>query len=251
LTIQNKQKINFFFSSIPLITNYMQWNNKFTYPKSMRSMVSGSRMYAVNQEKLPSVTSILQATQSEEKKASLENWKARVGAAEANRIKNDASSRGTSMHSHLEKYLLGQLNLELLEEEASKSKKMADEIIEQGIKGKLSEIYGTEATLYYPGKYAGTCDACGVYEGQETIIDFKQSNKPKKEEWIEDYYLQLGAYSLAHNVVHNSNITQGIVLLCTVDNLFQDFRIQGVKLEEYQNKFLEKVEQYYHQRNMN
>jgi len=103
----------------------------------MRSMVSGSRMYAVNQEKLPSVTSILQATQSEEKKASLANWKARVGAAEANRIKNDASSRGTSMHSHLEKYLLGQLNLELLEEEASKSKKMADEIIEQGIKGKL------------------------------------------------------------------------------------------------------------------
>ena len=208
-------------------------------------------MYAINQEKLPSVTSILQATQSEEKKASLANWKARVGAAEANRIKNDASSRGTSMHSHLEKYLLGQLNLELLEEESSKSKKMADEIIEQGIKGKLSEIYGIEATLYYPGKYAGTCDAVGVYEGQETIIDFKQSNKLKKEEWIEDYYLQLGAYSLAHNVVYNSKITQGIVLLCTVDNLFQDFRIQDAKLEKYQNKFLEKVEQYYHQRNMN
>ena len=208
-------------------------------------------MYAVNQEKLPSVTSILQATQSEEKKASLANWRARVGAAEANRIKNDASSRGTSMHSHLEKYLLGQLNLELLEEEASKSKKMADEIIEQGIKNKLSEIWGTEATLYYPGKYAGTCDAVGVYEGQETIIDFKQSNKPKREEFVDEYYHQLAAYSLAHNIVYNSKITQGIVLLCTVDNLFQDFRIQGEKLEEYQNKFLEKVEQYYHQRNMN
>ena len=228
----------------------MHWNNKFTYPKSMRSMVSGSRIYAVNQEKLPSVTSILQATQSEEKKASLANWKARVGVAEANRIKNDASSRGTSMHTFIEKYLLGQLNLELLEEE-NKSKKMADEIIEQGIKGKLSEIYGTESCLYYPGKYAGTCDAVGVYEGQETIIDFKQSNKPKKEEWIEDYYLQLGAYSLAHNIVYNSRITQGIILLCTVDNLFQDFRIQGKKLQEYQNKFLEKVEQYYHQRNIN
>jgi hypothetical protein len=229
----------------------MQWNNKFTYPKSMRSMESGSRMYAVNQEKLPSVTSILQATQSEEKKASLANWKARVGAVEANRIKNDASSRGTSMHSHLEKYLLGQLNLELLEEEASKSKKMADEIIEQGIKNKLSEIWGTEATLYYPGKYAGTCDAVGVYEGQETIIDFKQSNKPKREEFVDEYYHQLAAYSLAHNIVYNSKITQGIVLLCTIDNLFQDFRIQGEKLEEYQNKFLEKVEQYYHQRNIN
>ncbi|MDA9646168.1 hypothetical protein N9X11_01105 [Candidatus Pelagibacter bacterium] len=228
----------------------MIWNNKFTYPKSMRSMVSGSRMYAVNQEKLPSVTSILQATQSEEKKASLANWKARVGTAEANRIKNDASSRGTSMHLILERFLKGQLNLELLDEEDNKSKKMADEIIEQGIKGKLSEVWGTESCLAYPGKYAGTCDAVGVYEGQETIIDFKQSNKPKKEEWIEDYYLQLGAYSLAHNVVYNSRITQGIVLLCTVDNLFQDFRIQGTKLEEYQNKFLEKVEQYYHQRNM-
>ena len=228
----------------------MIWNNKFTYPKSMRSMVSGSRMYAVNQEKLPSVTSILQATQSEEKKASLANWKARVGVSEANRIKNDASSRGNSMHVFLERYLLGQLNLELLEED-DKSKKMANEIIEKGIKDKLSEIWGTEATLYYPGKYAGTCDACGVYEGQETIIDFKQSNKPKKEEWIEDYYLQLGAYSLAHNVVYNSRITQGIVLLCTVDNLFQDFRIQGSKLEEYQNKFLKKVEQFYYQKNMN
>jgi hypothetical protein len=227
----------------------MQWNNKFSYPKSMRSMVSGSRMYNVNHEKLPSVTSILQATQSEEKKASLANWKARVGLTEANRIKNDASNRGTSMHAFLEKYLLGQLNLELLEED-NRSKNMADEIIEQGIKNKLTEIWGTEATLYYPGKYAGTCDACGVYEGQETIIDFKQSNKPKKEEWIEDYYLQLGAYSLAHNIVYNSRITQGIVLLCTVDNLFQDFRIQGEKLEEYQNKFLEKVEQFYYQRNI-
>jgi ATP-dependent exoDNAse (exonuclease V) beta subunit len=216
----------------------------------MRSMDRGSRMYAVNQEKLPSVTSILQATQSEEKKTSLANWKLRVGATEANRIKNDASSRGTSMHTHLEKYLLGQLNLELLEEEDNKSKKMADEIIELGIKGKLSEIYGTEATIYYPHKYAGTCDAVGVYEGQETIIDFKQSNQPKKEEWIEDYYLQLGAYSLAHNVVYNSRITQGIILLCTVDNLFQDFRIQGKKLEECQGKFLEKVEQYNQQRNL-
>ena len=227
----------------------MKWNSKFFYPKSTRSIVNGSRHYSINQEKLPSVTTILKATESEEKKASLANWKARVGVSEANRIKNDASSRGNSMHVFLERYLLGQLNLELLEED-DKSKKMANEIIEKGIKDKLSEIWGTEATLYYPGKYAGTCDACGVYEGQETIIDFKQSNKPKKEEWIEDYYLQLGAYSLAHNAVYNSRITQGIVLLCTVDNLFQDFRIQGTKLEEYQNKFLEKVEQYYHQRSM-
>ena len=186
----------------------MQWNNKFSYPKSMRSMVNGSRHYSVNQERLPSVTTILKATESEEKKASLANWKARVGATEANRIKNDASSRGTSMHAFLEKYLLGQLNLELLEKQDNKSKKWLMKSLNKVLKINYLRFGETEATLYYPGKYAGTCDACGVYEGQETIIDFKQSNKPKKEEWIEDYYLQLGAYSLAHNVVYNSRITQ-------------------------------------------
>ncbi|RPG97555.1 MAG: hypothetical protein CBC66_003525 [Candidatus Pelagibacter sp. TMED106] len=227
----------------------MHWNNKFSYPKSVKSIVNGSRHYSINQERLPSVTTILKQTESEEKKASIANWKARVGLVEANRIKNDASSRGTSMHSFLEKYLLGKLNLELIEDEDNKSKKMADEIIEKGIKGKLNEVWGSEATLYYPGKYAGTCDACGIYEGQETIIDFKQSNKPKKEEWIEDYYLQLGAYSLAHNVVYNSCITQGVILLCTVDNLFQDFKIQGDQLKEYQNIFLKKVDQFYQQLN--
>ncbi len=225
----------------------MQRNNKFSYPKSMRSLINGSRHYSINQENLPSVTTILKATETDEKKASIANWKARVGKVEADRIKNDASTRGSSMHAFLEKYLLGQLNLELLSQE-DKSKQMADEIIEKGIKGKFNEVWGTEATLYYPGKYAGTCDACGVYEGDETIIDFKQSNKPKKEEWIEDYYLQLGAYSLAHNVVYNSNITQGVILLCTVDNLFQDFKIKGQKLIDYQNKFLDRVDKFYKKR---
>ena len=108
-----------------------------------------------------------------------------------------------------------------------------------------------ETTLRYPQKYGGTADLVGVYQGKEAIIDFKQANKPKKVDYIQDYFLQLGAYTLAHNVIYKSNITSGVILLCTVDNLFQDFRIQGVKLEQYQNKFLEKVEQYYHQRNTN
>jgi genome maintenance exonuclease 1 len=136
--------------------------------------------------------------------------------------------------------------MDLLEEN-NQAKKMAEEIIDKGIKNKLSEIWGVEATLYYPNKYAGTADCIGVYEGRETIVDFKQSNKPKKEEYIEDYFLQLGAYSLAHNAVYNSRIAQGVVLLCTVDNLFQDFKIVGDQLTHYQNRFLEKVEQFYHQ----
>jgi len=226
----------------------MEWNNKFTYPKSTRSIINGSRHYALDGSNLPSVTTILKATQSEEDKAGIAAWKERVGHAEAERIKNEASSRGSSMHSYIEQFLLGKMNLDLLEEE-NQSKSMAEEIIDNGLKDKLNEVWGAEATVYYPGKYAGTADCIGVYEGRETILDFKQSNKPKKEEYIKDYFLQLGAYSLAHNTVYNSNITQGIILLCTVDRLFQDFKIEGNELINFQNKFLDRVEQFYHQIN--
>ena len=222
----------------------MEWNNKFTYPKSTRSIVNGSRHYNLGGSNLPSVTSILKATQSAEDKAAIEAWKERVGHKEAEKIKNEASSRGSSMHSYIEQFLLGKFNLDLLDEE-NKSKKMAVEIIDNGLKNKLTEIWGAEATVYYPGKYAGTADCIGVYEGKETILDFKQSNKPKKEEYIEDYFLQIGAYSLAHNTVHNSKITQGVILICTVDRLFQDFKIKENELKNYQNKFLEKVDQFY------
>ena len=224
----------------------MERNSKFTYPKSTRSIINGSRHYLIDNSRLPSVTSILSATKSEEDKAGIAAWKERVGHKEAERIKIEATNRGSSMHSFLEKYLLGKLNMDLLEEN-NQAKKMAEEIIDKGIKNKLSEIWGVETTLYYPNKYAGTADCIGIYEGRETIVDFKQSNKPKKEEYIEDYFLQLGAYSLAHNAVYNSRIAQGVILLCTVDNLFQDFKIEGDQLTKYQNRFLEKVEQFYHQ----
>ena len=222
----------------------MKWNNKFSYPKSTRSIISGSRHYSLDGSNLPSVTTILKATQSEEDKAAIAAWKERVGYAEAERIKNEASSRGNSMHSYIEQFLLGKMNLDLLEED-NHSKKMAEEIIDNGLKNKLSEIWGAEATVYYPEKYAGTADCIGIYEGKNSLLDFKQSNKPKKEEYIEDYFLQLGAYSLAHNTVYNSNITQGVILLCTVDRLFQDFKIEDTDLIKYQNKFLERVEQFY------
>ena len=223
----------------------MKWNTKFAYPKSTRSLINGSRHYSLDGSNLPSVTTILSATKSEEDKAAILAWKQRVGTVEAERIKKEASARGSSMHSYIEQFLYGKLNQELLEDN-NKSKKMAEEIIDNGLKNKLLEIWGSEATIYYPGKYAGTADCIGVYEGKETILDFKQSNKPKKEEYIEDYFLQIGAYSLAHNTVYNSNITQGVILLCTVDRLFQDFKIEGNELINFQNKFLERVEKFYH-----
>jgi len=225
-------------------TNWMKWNNnKFNYPKSIRSIENGMRKYLFDDEKLPSVTSILQATKSEEDKASLELWKERIGHAEANKIKNEASNRGTSMHSYIEDFLRGRIN-ESFFENNEQYKNMAKEIIEKGIKGKLEQIYGMETTLYYPEKYAGTADLVGIYQGKETIIDFKQANKPKKIDYIQDYFLQLGAYTLAHNVVYETTITCGVILLCTVDNLFQDFKIEGPELLMYQNLFLGRLKKF-------
>jgi len=227
----------------------MKWKNKFNYPKSTRSIEDGYRKYFLGEEKLPSVTTILSATKSEEEKAALANWRERVGFKEANRIKTEASSRGTSMHSYIEDYLRGRINQSFFESN-EQYKNMAKEIIEKGIDNKLDEIYGIEETLYYPEQYAGTADLIGVYQGNDVVIDFKQSNKPKKTDYIQDYFLQLGAYTLAHDVVHGTKMKAGIILLCTKDILFQEFKIEGAELEMYQNLFLGRVKKFYEMNNI-
>ena len=227
----------------------MKWNNKFNYPKSSRSIEDGYRKYLLGENKLPSVTTILSATKSEEEKAALANWKERVGIKEANRIKTEASSRGTSMHSYIEDYLRGRIN-ESFFESNEQYKNMAKEIIKKGVDNKLDEIYGIEETLYYPDQYAGTADMIALYEGKDVIVDFKQSNKPKKVDYIQDYFLQLGAYTLAHDVVHGTKMKAGIILLCTKDILFQEFKIEGAELEMYQNLFLGRVKKFYELNNI-
>ena len=227
----------------------MKWNNKFNYPKSSRSIEDGYRKYLLGENKLPSVTTILSTTKSEEEKAALANWKERVGVKEANRIKTEASSRGTSMHSYIEDYLRGRIN-ESFFESNEQYKNMAKEIIQKGINGRLNEVYGMEETLYYPDQYAGTADMIALYEGKDVIVDFKQSNKPKKVDYIQDYFLQLGAYTLAHDVVHGTKMKAGIILLCTKDILFQEFKIEGAELEMYQNLFLGRVKKFYELNNI-
>ena len=222
----------------------MKLNTKFNYPKSIRAYYNGQRLYDINSEKLPSVTTILNATKSERDKAKLEEWRKRVGAKAADQISKEALSRGSSMHDFLEKFILNQLNLDLLGDN-SLEKQMADQIIENGLRNDLSEVYGVEATQYYPGKYAGAADLLGVYMGKETILDFKTGNKPRRDEWNDEYYLQLGAYSLAHDKVYGTNINQGVILLCTKDLMFQRFIVDSERLKDCQKRFLEKVEQYY------
>ena len=221
----------------------MKWNKLYKYPASTRSTVDGFRTYDVNDEKLPSVTTILGATKDQEAIDSINRWKAKVGEETATRIKEQAAARGTNMHLHLERHITGEGHLDLTPE-GKIAKAMADTIIDKGFKD-LQEIWGSEVTLFYPNLYAGATDLVGTYDFEDSIIDFKQSNKPKRREWIEDYFMQLGAYAMAHNVVYKTEITQGVILMCTPDNYFQKFQVKGKEFIEYQHKFLEKVDQYY------
>ena len=221
----------------------MKWNKKYDYPKSIRSLINDERHYDIGKEKLPSVTTILSATKSDEAKESIARWKAKVGEDEATRVKDTAASRGSNMHLHLEKYILGEGHLDLTPE-GKIAKAMADTIIAKGFND-LQEIWGSEVVIHYPGLYAGATDLVGVYDYEDSIIDFKQSNKPKRKEWIDDYFMQLGAYAMAHNYVYQTQITQGVILMCTPDNYFQKFQIKGKEFIKYQHQFLERVNKYY------
>ena len=219
------------------------WNKLYHYPPSTRSTTDGLRTYDVGNEKLPSVTTILSATQSTEKQESLARWKASVGEEQATRIKEQAAARGTNVHMHLEKHILGEGHLDLTPE-GKIAKAMSDTIISKGFND-LQEIWGSEVVIHYPGLYAGATDLVGVYDYEDSIIDFKQSNKPKRKEWIDDYFMQLGAYAMAHNYVYQTQITQGVILMCTPDNYFQKFQIKGKEFIKYQHQFLERVNKYY------
>jgi len=221
----------------------MKWNKQFIYPKTVRSSVDGVRKYSIGEEKLPSVTTIISSTQDASKTESLKKWKARVGEVEAERIKNTAATRGTAMHSYLEHYVKGGNVLDL-SDVGREARNMAEVIIEKGFPD-LEEVWGVECTLFYPGLYAGQTDMCGIYQGRESIIDFKQSNKPKRAEWIGDYKLQLVAYATAHDCIFGTNIEQGVILMCTPDNYFQRFIVNGNEFREYKWKWLQKISDYY------
>ena len=147
------------------------------------------------------------------------------------------------MHRHLEKYILGEGHLDLTEE-GKTAKAMADVIIEKGL-DVLQEVWGSEVTLHYPGLYAGQTDLVGTYDYEDSIVDFKQSNKMKRKEWIEDYYLQMAAYAMAHNATYNTQITQGVILMCTPEMQFQRFQVKGREFVKYQHAWLKRVDAYY------
>jgi len=215
-------------------------SDKYTYVGGTRYMDNGTRNYDVAGYRLPSVTTILGKTKDT---SSLDSWIKRKGRKEAERIKNQSATRGTAMHKYLENYVLGK-GYEDLTELGQETKRMAEKVIEVGL-APVSEIFGSEVTLYYPGLYAGSTDLVGIHNGKETVIDFKQANRPKREEWIGDYKLQAGAYAMAHDYVHGSNIEQCVIMVCTPDLYYQEFKIDGFNLRKAKHDFLRRLDQYH------
>ena len=227
------------------MTNNIIWRKEFIFPTSSRAIVNKERLYDIGQDKLPSVTTILAATQSEEKKASLEAWRQRLGAEAADKVKDDAAARGTVMHHIIESWLTDQGHLDLTDT-GQQAHTMADLIIKKGLENRLTEIYGVEPTVFHSGMgYAGATDFIGVHDGELIIGDFKQSNKPKRREWIEDYKLQMAAYALAFQDMFNIPIGKAINFICTKDFYYQEFGFDGEEFRQAKYTWMKKVEQYY------
>jgi genome maintenance exonuclease 1 len=229
---------------------------RYNYTPLSRETVNGKRHYCLpNGKKVPSVTTILDKTKSSESREALANWKKRVGEQQAQQITTEAANRGTRMHSYLETYVMMD-DLKPLPSNpfAHPSWFMAAEIILHGL-GQVDEFWGVEVPVYYSGLYAGTTDCVGLWNGKPAIIDFKQSNRVKKREWIEDYFLQLAAYALAHDEMTGTEIDQGVILMAVQPKLLEDqtyttpqyleFVVAGEEFAHWKNEWIKRVELYY------
>jgi hypothetical protein len=231
-------------------------NEKYTYTKLTRDESTGKRLYATpDGHKVPSVTTILDKTKPAESRIALANWRKAVGEKKAQEITTEAANRGTRMHKFLEDYIKGDVLKESLSNPyAQQSLVMAKKVIEVGFP-KISEVWGSEVPLYFPELYAGTTDCVGVHDGDQSILDYKQTNKPKKLEYIDDYFIQLTAYAMAHNEVHGTNIRKGVILMCVKppeispgvwgEPQYQEFILKPEDFDYWQERWCKRVEEYY------
>lgn len=217
-------------------------NPRYTYQKLDRIENAGPRLYLTpDGARVPSVTTILGQTGD---KTALIEWRRRVGEEEANRISKESTGLGTLVHKHVENYILGEARPSGNNLVQVMAKDMADRIIERGL-SQVTEVWGMEASLYYPGLYAGTTDLVGEYEGVPAIMDHKTAKKIKKREWIEDYFIQTCAYALAHNAVYGTDIRQGVIFMVDREQGYETFVIKGAEFDHYCDLWTQRVDQFY------
>ena len=214
----------------------------YPYQEFKRKSVNGKRLYENPYgNPVPSVTTILDKTKPREKKEALNRWKKRVGEKEAQRIVTEASDNGSRMHAILEYWVK---NEKYTGETTILSETMAD-IIKKNVESDLDEVWGSEVNLCYPQLYAGTTDLVGVYKGKPTIMDFKQTNKPKKREWIDDYFMQGAAYALAHNELYETKIESIAIFMCSREGQFQLFEVDQKEFTDWETQWALRLQEFY------
>ena len=212
------------------------YNPRFDYQPLNRVTEDGRRLYDTPGGKLPSVTTVLERTKPEEKKQALQEWRRRVGHAQAQAITTEAANRGTRMHTYLEHYVkTGELREQGSNPFGWASHAMAETVIEHGLKN-VQEFWGVEIPLYFPRLYAGTSDGAGIHMNEESILDYKQTNKPKRREC--------------------TNIRKGVVLMCvkppvdaqgrpTARPEYQEFVLETADFDHWADAWWRRLEQYY------
>ena len=217
----------------------MKLIKKYDY-SALKKEDGESRLYLTpDGESLPSVTTILSKTKD---KSFLKKWRNRVGEKEAEKIMRESAQIGTALHLYIER-LVNKQGYKDLTKIGQIAQKMAEVIVKEGLKD-ITDVWGSEVHLYYPGKYAGTADMVALYQGRPAIIDFKQANRPKKREWVQDYLMQLSAYAMAHNKLFNTEIDQGVIFMCSRDLTFQKFELKGDNFIRAGETFMKALDKY-------
>jgi hypothetical protein len=221
----------------------IKYNPIYTYKKLDRQDGGGQGRVYVDDvgNKIPSVTTILSKTKDMKH---LIAWKKRIGEDKAKQITEESAGLGTTMHAHLEAYVLGEQRPGGNNYGRLMAQRMADTVIAEGLID-VDEVWGVESHLYYENLWAGTTDLVGMYMGRPAIMDFKTTIKPKKREWVEDYRLQLAAYAMAHNNIHGTNIDTTVVFMVSRECEFQKFVWTGQEFEESTLLWSQKVADYY------
>ena len=223
MKIFNHQNVDLGYSDLESITN-----------------PDGKRQYLTPSGKsYPSITTIL----SSKGNPAIEAWKKRVGEKEAARISRVAREIGNALHDNSEKYLKNEMTKEDFSNLSNMDKWMFKSF--RNLLDRIDNVIALETALYSDNlKIAGRVDCIAEFDGVPAIIDFKNAKKPKKEEWIEDYFLQATFYSYAFYERTGRLIENIRILVCVRDGQIQVFE-KNVK--DYIKKLDNRVKEYYNQ----
>lgn len=228
----------------------------YNHNNSVQLNLKSGRVYETpNGDRYPSVTTILSKTKTQEEEQILIDWRNRVGEEEANKISKEATDRGTLLHELCEKFIKNELTNEQLGIISANKNTNSFYLWKQVypiLKNRIDNIYLSEGVLYSDTlKCAGTVDLICEWDGELSVIDFKTTKKPKKHEWITNYYIQESLYGLMLYNMYGLKINKIITIMARDNEIYSDAEIFVNDPKLYYKEAIEKVKQYYDKKKNN